>query len=234
MNLVKSQYGVAVELPSGDLLPIGHIIGVGRNYVEHAAEQGAEPPKRPMIFTKNPASAILDQDDIVIPKICQDREQVDFEGELALVIGKPCRDISETEAADPASGFILGYCCANDVSARWWQKEGAGGQFNRGKSFDTFCPVGSPVPASNHDPTELEVITRVNGEVRQHGFARDMAFSIPHIVSYVSAVMTLEPGDLIATGTPEGIGPLAAGDVVEIEIPGVGSVQNPVRGTNPV
>lgn len=238
MNLIRNQYGVTVELPAGELLPITHIIGVGRNYVEHAHEQGAKPPERPMIFTKNPASAILDGDDIVIPTICQDRPQVDFEGELALVLGSPCRDVSESQAADPDSGCILGYCCANDVSARWWQKEGAGGQFNRGKSFDTFCPIGPRLTPAHDvgDPKALRVRTTVSGEVMQDAPTSAMTFSPAYLVSELSRGTTLLPGTLILTGTPSGVGMardpqrfLVEGDEVQIEIDGLGTLTNRVR-----
>ena len=147
--------GLECVAPGGAALPIPYIVGIGRNYAEHAKEMqkggvaGAEVPDRPMVFTKSPMSAILTGDPIVIPRICQDRDQVDFEGELAVIIGRAARDVSERDAADPASGIILGYAIANDVSARWWQKQGSGGQFCRGKSFDTFCPLGPWItPAS--------------------------------------------------------------------------------------
>ncbi len=238
MKLLRTDRGVAVDLPGAAPLQLHHIIGVGRNYVEHALEQGAKPPERPMIFTKNPFSASLDGDDIVVPEICQDREQVDFEGELALVIGKACRDVSESEASDPASGCILGYCCANDVSARWWQKEGAGGQFNRGKSFDTFCPLGPVLtPASEAgDPMALRVKTTVSGEVMQDAPTSAMTFGPAYLVAELSRGTTLLPGTVILTGTPSGVGMaqdpkrfLRDGDVVQVEIEGLGSITNPVR-----
>jgi len=238
MDLIRTDRGVAVVGPGGSRLELVHIIGVGRNYVEHAEEQGAKAPERPMIFTKNPASASLDGDDIVIPKVCQDREQVDFEGELALVVGRPCRDVSEAEAADPGSGCILGYCCANDVSARWWQKEGAGGQFNRGKSFDTFCPLGPLLtPAAEAgDPASLRVKTTVSGEVLQDAPTSAMTFSPAYLVAELSRGTTLLPGTVILTGTPSGVGMardpqrfLREGDVVEVEITGLGKITNRVR-----
>lgn len=238
MRFVHTPFGVSVSLPGGGELPLRHIIGVGRNYVEHAREQGAAVPERPMIFTKNPASACLDGDDIVIPKVCQDREQVDYEGELAVIIGRAARDVSEGDAADPKSGVVLGYCIANDVSARWWQKEGAGGQFCRGKSFDTFCPLGPEVtPASEvRDPNSLTLTTRLNGEVVQSASTGQMMFSCRYLVAELSRGTTLLPGTVILTGTPSGVGMartppryLRPGDTVTVEITGLGTLTNRVR-----
>ena len=144
LHMLRTSTGVGVFLPDGRTLGLNHLIGIGRNYAEHAREQGAAVPDAsggPMVFTKNAASGVLDGDDIVVPKVCQDREQVDFEGELAVVIGAATRDVSKADALK----HVLGYCIANDVSARWWQKSGSGGQFFRGKSFDTFCPLGPGV-----------------------------------------------------------------------------------------
>lgn len=238
MDLIRTELGVAVRLPSGESLPVRHIIGVGRNYAEHAKEQGAATPDAPMIFTKNPASAILSGDDIVIPRICQDREQVDYEGELAIVIGRPARDISEAQARDAASGYVLGYCIANDVSARWWQKQGSGGQFCRGKSFDTFCPLGPRItPASAvPDPGNLRLRTMLNDEVVQSASTGEMMFSPAYLVAELSRGTTLLPGTVILTGTPSGVGMartppryLRAGDTVRVEIEGLGSIANRVR-----
>jgi len=244
MELVKQQFGLCATLDDGSALGIGHIIGIGRNYAEHAAEQGIAPPDRPMIFTKNPASACLSGDEIVIPVCCQDREQVDFEGELAFIVGRPCRDVSEEQAADPSAGFILGYVVANDVSARWWQKEGAGGQFCRGKSYDTFCPLSTRI-ASPHevgDPMSLTLITTVSGETMQHAKTSAMTFSPACLLAELSRGTTLAPGTLILTGTPSGVGMsrtppryLREGDTVEITIgtesepESVGLLTNTVR-----
>jgi 2-keto-4-pentenoate hydratase/2-oxohepta-3-ene-1,7-dioic acid hydratase in catechol pathway len=192
---------------------------VGRNYVAHAAELGNEVPAEPLLFLKPPSALLAPGAAILIPP---QSKRVDFEGEIAVRIGRRARDVAEARAWSHV-GEVLPL---NDVTARDLQR--ADDQWSRAKGFDTFCPVGEPVPAESLDPAALQVITRVNGEVRQHGYARDMAFSIPFLVSYISHVMTLEPGDLIATGTPDGIGPLAPGDEVEVEIPGVGSVANPV------
>jgi len=236
MELIRSEWGVSVRLPGGEALPVRHIIGVGRNYLEHAKEQGLQAPDRPMIFTKNPASAALSGDDIVIPRACTDREQVDYEGELAILIGRRCRDVSESDAA----GYVLGYCCANDVSARWWQKEGAGGQFCRGKSFDTFCPLGPRITptAQIPNPAALRLVTRLNGEVVQNASTGEMAFSPLYLVAELSRDTTLLPGTVILTGTPSGVGMartppryLRPGDMVEVEIEGIGTLRNTVRAS---
>jgi len=238
MRLIRTALGVCVERAGAPPLPLRQIIGVGRNYAAHASERGADAPERPMLFCKNIASLILDGETIVLPRACADREQVDFEGELGVLIGRDARDVSEREAIDPASGVVLGYCCANDVSARWWQKEGAGGQFFRGKSFDAFCPVGPGVaPAAEvPDPQALHLRTRVSGEMMQDGSTADMLFPVATLISEISRGMTLAAGTLMLTGTPEGVGAartpprfLRAGDVVEVEISGLGTLRNPVR-----
>lgn len=234
MNLLRTDLGVAVELPSGSPLVIRHIIGIGMNYAAHALEQGKGVPERPVLFTKNPASACLHGDDIVIPRICQDRPQVDFEAELGVVIGERTRDISREDALR----VVLGYCTANDVSARWWQKDGSGGQFCRGKSFDTFCPMGPRLtPAAQvADPQRLRLTTRVNGVTMQDASTSDMIFDVRTLIHEISRGTTILPGTLILTGTPSGVGfartpPvfLKAGDVVEVEVQGLGTVRNTVR-----
>ncbi len=233
MKLIHTPWGVAVDRPSDEPLLIRHIIGVGRNYAAHANEQGVAPPDRPMLFTKNPASAILTGENIVIPKICQDRPQVDYEGELAVIIGSSCRDAPLADALS----FVLGYCCANDVSARWWQKEGAGGQYCRGKSFDTFCPLGPTVtPVSEiADPQSLELTTRLNGEVVQQASTGQMMFPVAMLVHEISKGTTLLPGTVILTGTPAGVGMarnppvyLSDGDRIDVEIAGLGALTNRV------
>ena len=196
------------------------IVCVGRNYLEHAKELGNEVPERPLIFLKPPSALLGDGGTIVLPAASN---QVEHEGEIAVVIGERARNV----AAADALRYVAGYAPLNDVTARDLQK--SDGQWTRGKGFDTFCPVGAMTPADGIDPATLEVVCRVNGEVRQHGRASDMAFSIPTLIEYISAVMTLEPGDLIATGTPAGVSPLHPGDVVEVEIPGVGIIRNPVQ-----
>jgi 2-keto-4-pentenoate hydratase/2-oxohepta-3-ene-1,7-dioic acid hydratase in catechol pathway len=238
MRLVRIDAGVAIERDGGAPLVIRQIIGVGRNYAEHAKERGAAAPERPMLFCKNLGALALDGDAIALPRACADREQVDFEGELAVVIGRDARDVTEAQAADPASGVILGYCCANDVSARWWQKEGAGGQFFRGKSFDTFCPLGPRVTPAGAvpDPQALCIVTRVGGETMQDGSTADMLFPVATLVSEISRGMTLVAGTVLLTGTPPGVGAartpprfLRAGDTVEVEITGFGTLTNTVR-----
>ena len=234
-RLHRNPDGSASILVEGrDPLDIRHIIGIGRNYAAHADEQGADHPERPMLFTKNPASIGLPGEDIVIPRICQDREQVDYEGELAVVIARPARDIA---AADFES-VVLGYCVANDVSARWWQKKGAGGQFHRGKSFDTFCPLGpGVVPVVDiPDPQALTIETTLNGENVQSAPTCRMIFPVATLIEECSRGTTLLPGTIILTGTPAGVGMardpqrfLREGDIVEITIDGVGTITNRVR-----
>jgi 2-keto-4-pentenoate hydratase/2-oxohepta-3-ene-1,7-dioic acid hydratase in catechol pathway len=198
----------------------GKIIGVGRNYVEHAAELGNSVPKQPLLFLKPPSAAIGDGDAIVLPP---ESIQVEYEGEIGVVMGRALRRATEADAR----GAIAGITCVNDVTARDLQRSDE--QWTRAKGFDTFCPIGPRVvPVDPERFAALEVRCRVNGVERQHGRARDMAFGILTLVAYISHVMTLEPGDLIATGTPSGVGPLHPGDVVEVEIPGVGVLRNPV------
>jgi 2-keto-4-pentenoate hydratase/2-oxohepta-3-ene-1,7-dioic acid hydratase in catechol pathway len=186
-----------------------------------------------MVFTKNPMAACLSGDAIRVPRLCQDREQIDFEGELAVVLGRPVRDVP----ADRALDAVLGYCCANDVSARWWQKEGSGGQFCRGKSFDTFCPMGPRLVAARDvpDPQALRLTTRVNGEVMQDASTAGMFFPVRVLIAELSKGTTLLPGTMILTGTPGGVGMartppvwLKDGDVVEVEIERVGVLRNRV------
>ena len=195
------------------------IVCVGRNYVAHARELGNELPERPMLFFKPPSSLIGPGEAIELPAASA---QVEYEGEIGVVIGSRLRR-GDARAAESA---IRGYVCANDVTARDLQKPD--GQWGRAKGFDTFCPVG-PRVVEGLDWRALSVITRVNGAERQRAPATDMHFSIPELLAYISGVMTLEPGDLILTGTPAGVGRLAEGDTVEVEIPGVGTISNPVR-----
>jgi 2-keto-4-pentenoate hydratase/2-oxohepta-3-ene-1,7-dioic acid hydratase in catechol pathway len=197
------------------------IVCVGRNYVGHARELGNDVPERPLIFLKPPSAIIENGDAIVLPP---DSNRVDHEGEIGILIGKRARHVSEEEAAR----VIAGYVPINDVTARDLQQMDV--QFTRAKGFDTFCPVGAELVPAATDWRSLEVVCRVNGTQRQHGRATDMAFGIPTLIAFISRVMTLEPGDLIATGTPEGIGPLSAGDVVDVELVGHSKVSNPVIG----
>jgi len=198
----------------------GKIVCVGRNYAAHARELGNPVPERPLLFLKPPSAVIGDGEPIVLPAASR---QVEHEAEIAIVLGaRLCRADEAT-----ARRAVGGIACLNDVTARDLQK--TDGQWTRAKGFDTFCPVGPPrtVP-HDFDLATLEVIGRVNGQERQRGKAADMIFAVPQLLSYISHVMTLEPGDLVATGTPEGVGPLVAGDIVEVEIPGVGVLRNPV------
>jgi 2-keto-4-pentenoate hydratase/2-oxohepta-3-ene-1,7-dioic acid hydratase in catechol pathway len=197
------------------------IVCVGRNYLEHARELGNEVPREPLIFLKPPSSLIDGGESIVLPP---QSAQVEFEGEIGVVVGRRLRHVSEAEAIEGIAAIVA----INDVTARDLQRKD--GQWTRAKGFDTFCPVGKPlVGAMSADQlAKLEVVTRVNGEKRQHGKAADMAFSIPFLLSYISGVMTLEPGDLIATGTPAGVGKLEEDDIVEVEVVGVSMVTNPV------
>lgn len=196
------------------------IVCIGRNYAAHARELGNDLPERPLLFLKPPSAVISTGEAIVLPAASR---QVDHEGEIGVVIGRRAHQVSEAEAMRVVAGFVA----VNDVTARDLQRLDV--QFTRAKGFDTFCPIGSLVPVDQvAEWRELEVLCRVNGSVRQHGRARDMVFGIPVLISYVSAIMTLEAGDVIATGTPEGVGPLQPGDVVEVEMPGLGAVANPV------
>jgi 2-keto-4-pentenoate hydratase/2-oxohepta-3-ene-1,7-dioic acid hydratase in catechol pathway len=195
------------------------IVCVGRNYVEHARELGNEMPERPLIFLKPPSSLLADGEAIELPA---QSDRVEFEGEIALVIGRAARHLAAGEAWD----YVAGIAALNDVTARDLQK--TDGQWTRAKGFDTFCPVGEMVPIDRVDRDALAVVTRVNGQERQRGHVGQMAFDVPTILAYVTSIMTLEPGDLVATGTPAGVGPLQPGDVVEVEVVGLSRVSNPV------
>ncbi|MGA8617723.1 MAG: fumarylacetoacetate hydrolase family protein [Candidatus Sulfotelmatobacter sp.] len=213
----------AIALEGADLLPPvrpSKIVCVGRNYREHAAELGNEVPKEPLLFFK-PSSSLLAPGGVVRrPKLSQ---RVDYEGELCVVVGKTCYKLPADEDVRP---YILGYTCLNDVTARDLQKKD--GQWARAKGFDTSCPVG-PVVADGLDPwAGVGVETRVNGRVRQNGNTRDFIFTLDVVMRYIAEVMTLYPGDLIATGTPQGVGPVVAGDVMEVSVEGVGTLRNSV------
>ena len=195
------------------------IVAVGKNYREHAAEFGSVAPEdEPMLFLKAPSSLVFGEGDIVLPP---ESQRVDFEGELALVVGEKIKNWPQERWLEA----LAGVCCANDVTARDLQKKDK--QFARSKSFDTFCPVG-PAIVAGLDPSDLALQTRVNGSVRQSARTAGMVFSPAFLVAYVSRMMTLLPGDLILTGTPAGVGPLAAGDVVEVAIEGIGALVNRV------
>jgi 2-keto-4-pentenoate hydratase/2-oxohepta-3-ene-1,7-dioic acid hydratase in catechol pathway len=196
----------------------GKIVCVGRNYREHAKELGNEVPKEPLLFLKPPSSVVWEGDSIVLPAAST---RVEHEGEIGVVIGRTMTRVSEEDARRGIRAIVA----VNDVTARDLQK--TDGQWTRAKGFDTFCPLGeesSKLP----DLDSLTVVTRVNGVERQRGKSSEMVFSIPSLLAYISRIMTLEPGDLVATGTPSGVGPLVSGDIVEVEILGVSRVTNPV------
>jgi 2-keto-4-pentenoate hydratase/2-oxohepta-3-ene-1,7-dioic acid hydratase in catechol pathway len=196
------------------------IVCVGRNYRDHATELGNEVPKEPLIFLKPPSSLLAHEGVVRMPATSS---RIDFEGELAIVIGRRCRKLAPGEDVKP---FIRGYVLVNDVTARDLQK--SDGQWTRGKGFDTFCPTG-PFVSDELDPIDgppLTLITRLNGVVRQTGTTADFLFPIPEVLRFVTSFMTLEPGDLIPTGTPAGVGPMQPGDMVEVEIPGLGILRN--------
>ncbi len=196
------------------------IVCVGRNYVEHAKELGNEVPKEPLIFLKPPSSLIANGEAIVYPAIT---ENLHFEGELGIVIGKRAKHVKAADAFD----YIYGYTCVNDVTARDLQRKD--GQWTRGKGCDTFCPTGPRVvPRDELDLAQVRVRTLLNGVVKQDAPITDLIFSVDVIIEYVTQFMTLEPGDLIATGTPSGVGPMQPGDTVQVEIEGIGILQNPV------
>jgi 2-keto-4-pentenoate hydratase/2-oxohepta-3-ene-1,7-dioic acid hydratase in catechol pathway len=200
-----------------DLAP-SKIVCVGRNYAAHARELGNEVPKEPLLFLKPPSSLVRSGESIRLPRVSN---RVEYEGEIGVVVGERLRNVSP-EAARRAIAHV---CAVNDVTARDLQKSDV--QFTRAKGFDTFCPVGELSDAPD-DLSSLRVRTLVNGQVRQDGTSADMVFDIPALVAYISAVMTLEPGDLVLTGTPAGVGTLSVGDVVEVEVVGVSRVSNPV------
>ena len=195
------------------------IVCVGRNYVDHAKELGNEVPKVPLLFLKPPSSIISSGEAIVLPP---QSVQVEHEAELVVVVGKRGRHITTEEARN----YILGYTVGNDVTARDLQK--TDGQWTRAKGFDTFCAFG-PWIDTDFDPSDAVVTCRVNGQMRQMASTRDMVFSVATLVAYISSVMTLEPADLIFTGTPAGVGPLKPGDRVDVEIDGLGAISNPVK-----
>ena len=194
------------------------IVCVGRNYREHAKELGNEVPKEPLIFLKPQSSVIKNGDAIVLPP---QSKQVEFEGEIGVIVGRTLRRATNTEAR----GAVKSVVAVNDVTARDLQRSDS--QWTRAKGFDTFCPVGEPVPVPA-DLSDLTVVTRVNGQERQRATGADMVFPIPDVLAYVSHIMTLDPGDLVLTGTPAGVGKLSPGDEVEVEVVGLSRVRNPV------
>jgi 2-keto-4-pentenoate hydratase/2-oxohepta-3-ene-1,7-dioic acid hydratase in catechol pathway len=204
-----------------DLLPPvtpSKIVCVGRNYRDHAKELGNEVPAEPLLFFKPPSSLLEPGGVIRMPKVSQ---RVDFEGELVVIIGKLARKLRRDE---DLRSYIHGYTLANDVTARDLQKKD--GQWTRAKGFDTFCPVGPIVDTDLDLASGLTIETHQNGELRQHGSTLDFIFPLPELLEYITAAITLEPGDLLLTGTPAGVGPLAPGDVIAVSIPGLGTLRN--------
>jgi len=217
---LKNTVGETVSLPAVKLLAPCEptkIIALGLNYRDHAAEFGHPIPDEPLIFLKPSTAVIGPDEDIVYPAISR---RVDYEAELAVVIGRPCRNVPPEEIRD----YILGYTCFNDVTARDLQKKD--GQFTRSKSFDTFAPLGPWIETEIPDPDNLTVEAYLNGERRQHSSTRNQVFSVATLVAFISRVMTLLPGDVIATGTPAGVGPMQPGDVAEIRLEGIGTLRN--------
>ena len=196
----------------------GKIVCIGRNYVEHAVEHGVEVPKEPLLFLK-PPSAIVGPDDMIVHTRLS--QQVEHEAELVAVVGTRARNL----APETALSCLLGFTCGNDVTARDLQRRD--GQWSRAKGFDTFCPLG-PWIETDLDPGDLVVACHVNGQLRQQGRTRDMVFDVAALLVYITAVMTLEPGDIVMTGTPSGVSPLHPGDIVEVSVGGVGVLRNPV------
>ncbi|HEY6769800.1 MAG TPA: fumarylacetoacetate hydrolase family protein [Candidatus Sulfotelmatobacter sp.] len=223
MESLRTRKIEQIPLSEATLLPPvrpSKIVCIGRNYRAHAAELGHEIPQEPLLFLKAPSALLPSGGVIRRPQLSQ---RVDYEGELGVVIGKKCYQPAPDEDIRP---YILGYTCVNDVTARDLQNKD--GQWSRAKGFDTFCPVG-PMVVQEIDPwAGIDVETRVNGSVRQKGNTRDLIFQLDVVIRHIAQAMTLYPGDLIPTGTPEGVGPLAAGDVVEIKVEGVGTLRNPV------
>jgi 2-keto-4-pentenoate hydratase/2-oxohepta-3-ene-1,7-dioic acid hydratase in catechol pathway len=197
------------------------IVCLGLNYHKHVEETGLKLPEDPLLFLK-PPSAIINPDEYVVRPNLPVKGRVDYEGEVGVVIGKKAKDVPENKAGE----YILGYTCVNDVSARYAQEKD--GQWTRGKGFDTFCPMG-PCIGTEGDPNKIGIETLINGQIKQNSDTSYLIFKIPYLIAFISGVMTLMPGDVIATGTPEGIGPMNPGDVVEIRIENVGILKHFVK-----
>ncbi|QNN24015.1 fumarylacetoacetate hydrolase family protein [Planctomycetales bacterium ZRK34] len=210
------------------------ILCIGLNYRQHAAETGAAIPQWPVLFMKNPSTAIGPSEAIVLPKICMDPPEVDYECELAVVIGRAAKNVSEAEALKHVAGYMI----ANDVSARLWQKDRGGSQWCRGKGFDTFCPMGPALvtPDEVPDPQKLQLTTTLNGQVMQDSNTSDMIFTVAQLIAFLSSGVTLLPGTVILTGTPSGVGMarspqvfLQDGDKLELSITSLGTLVNPIK-----
>ncbi|GAA4639684.1 fumarylacetoacetate hydrolase family protein [Actinoallomurus vinaceus] len=217
IQLTGERHQLADVRLTAPILP-SKVVAIGKNYAEHAREMGGEPPAEPVMFMKPSTAVIGHRETIAYPSLS---ERVDFEGELAIVIGRLCRDVPASRVSD----VILGYTCANDVTARDLQQRD--GQWTRAKGFDTFCPLG-PWIETELDPSDLAITTMVNGEIRQSSRTKQLLHGIPTLVEYVSQVMTLLPGDVILTGTPEGVGPLQVDDEVAVTIENIGTLSNTV------
>jgi 2-keto-4-pentenoate hydratase/2-oxohepta-3-ene-1,7-dioic acid hydratase in catechol pathway len=217
IQLTGERHQLADVRLTAPILP-SKVVAIGKNYAEHAREMGGEPPAEPVVFLKPSTAVIGHRETIVYPSLS---ERVDFEGELAVVIGRLCRDVPASRVAD----VVLGYTCANDVTARDLQQRD--GQWTRAKGFDTFCPLG-PWIETELDPSNLAITTTVNGETRQSSSTKQLLHSMPALIEYVSQIMTLLPGDVILTGTPEGVGPLQVDDEVAVTIENIGTLSNTV------
>jgi 2-keto-4-pentenoate hydratase/2-oxohepta-3-ene-1,7-dioic acid hydratase in catechol pathway len=219
LHVSDREYPLAEVRLLSPVLPRSKVVGIGRNYAAHAAEMGGDVPDEPLMFLKPNTSVIGPGDPIFYPR---QSSEVHYEGELAVVIGRICRDVPVEKAAD----VIWGYTVGNDVTARDLQRSDV--QFTRAKGFDSFCPLG-PWVETELDVSDLRVRTFLNGDPKQDGSTRDMIFDVPALVAHVSSVMTLLPGDVILTGTPEGVGPMQVGDEVEVSISGIGNLTNQVK-----
>ncbi|MCW2823276.1 MAG: 2-hydroxyhepta-2,4-diene,7-dioate isomerase [Aeromicrobium sp.] len=222
LNLSGQKIPLADVRLLAPVIPRSKVVCVGKNYAKHALEMGGEVPEEPLIFLKPNTSVIGPGEPIFYP---EQSENVHFEGELAVVIGRICRDVS----VEDAPKVIFGYTVANDVTARDLQVKD--GQWARAKGFDTFCPLG-PWIETDFDPSNVRVTTELGGELKQDGRTSDMVFTVPDVIAYVSSFMTLLPGDVILTGTPDGVGPMVVGDQVSVSVEGIGTLTNPVVSRN--
>jgi 2-keto-4-pentenoate hydratase/2-oxohepta-3-ene-1,7-dioic acid hydratase in catechol pathway len=219
MHVSSKEYPLSEVRLLSPVLPRSKVIGIGKNYAAHAAEMGSEVPAEPLMFMKPNTSVVGPGDPIFYPR---QTSELHYEGELAVVIGRICRDVPVEKVADVIQGYTVG----NDVTARDLQR--ADVQFTRAKGFDSFCPLG-PWIETELDVSDLRVQTYLNGDLKQDASTKDMIHDVPALVAYVSSVMTLLPGDVILTGTPEGVGPMQVGDEVEVSIAGIGNLTNPVK-----
>jgi 2-keto-4-pentenoate hydratase/2-oxohepta-3-ene-1,7-dioic acid hydratase in catechol pathway len=218
VTLTDEEHRLADVRLLAPVLPRSKVVGIGRNYADHAAEMGNDLPTEPLMFIKPNTSVVGPRDPVFYPR---QTHELHYEGELAVVVGRICRDVPADRAAD----VVYGYTVGNDVTARDLQRSDV--QFTRAKGFDSFCPLG-PWVETELDPSALALRTYLNGDLVQDGNTKDMVFDVPALVAHVSSVMTLLPGDVILTGTPAGVGPMDAGDEVEVVVEGIGALTNPV------